>query len=308
MRATPKQLTKRALWIALALVLVMVLINLPEPSTVPALRRPPKVRVVPTPSTMPDFSGNVIPAVAGTTTIPIAALEGGTAVISGKVTVGGAPAEGATVRIDRFVGEKSKGVELKTDKDGSYALRNLPGGRYRVRAYRKPDATLTMPQITFLSAGEQRAINISLNRYSSGFVVSPAIAPNPPILGQSANIAVSVMSQGVDDAGVVRSMGQNGVQLRLATDSGRSIVSANPVSTSGRGVAQWTITCNSLSNQGLSVYLPDGTAINLAVASCQMPPETTVPPATTAPTQSAAPGSASTKPKSNNGNGSGKGN
>lgn len=281
-------MTKRAFLFAIALVLVAVAVNLPEPDSVPALGKPPKVNVVPTPSTMPDMSWRAIPAVSGTTTVPSVAIQGGSSAIRGRVTVDGAPAENATIRIDRFVGDKIKSIDIKSDKDGNYSLNNVVGGRYRVRAFRRPDVTMTTPQIIFLSANEQRSLNIALRRYTSGYVIASAIAPSPPYLGQTANVAVSVTSQNVDDSGTVRSSGQNGVVLQLQSDVGRSIVSANPVTTTGRGVAQWTIRCNSLTNQGLSVIFPDGTTQTVAVASCQP-----VPPPTTATTVAPSTGSAS---------------
>ncbi len=275
MAATPRQLTKRAFAVAGALLAVSIAINLPEPDSVPALAKPPAVKVAPTSSTMASFEAQPLSAVGGSTTVPGVGLKGGSSTIRGKVTINGAAASGATVRIDRFVGDKSAGADLKTNEAGEYSLGGIPGGRYRVRAFRKPDATLTTPQVIFLSAGESRSLDIPLSRYNSGFVVSSAIAPNPPRVGETANIAVSITNQGVDDSGVARSSGQNGVTLTLITQSGRTIISANPTTTSGRGVATWTIRCEGLGDQGLSIGLPDGSTAPVNVAACQLPPPTT---------------------------------
>lgn len=268
-------MTKRAFLIAIGLVAIALVITLPEPSSVANLPASPKLKASVSSTTQPAFEDLDLRKVSGTTAIPGAEIRGGNATIRGKVSVGGALVEGATVRIDRFVGDKTATLDVTSNAEGHYSFSGIEGGRYRVRAFRRPDATMGKPEVIFLSKGESRSLDLNMTRYGSGINVGYSVAPDPPRIGQSANVAVSVLGTGVDANGVARSLGQNGISLTLQAASGRTIMSANPVVTSGNGVATWTLRCNSLTDQGLSVVLPDGSIYNVNVASCQPPPTTT---------------------------------
>jgi hypothetical protein len=278
----------RARWSRLAvagaaLVVAGLLVSGCVSSQVSTLPDPPKVKVKPTITTVPDLSGISIPPVDGTTsTVPVA-MKGGTAALSGVVTAGGQPLPGSVVHIDRFLGERSVGVDLTTGADGRYGIDGLQGGRYRVRAFHAPDATMPAPQIFFLNGGDKHTLDLQLDRYSSDAVFGANIAPSPPLLGQTANLVVALTTKSVDTGGVARSSGKSGVVVQLLSAGGRAILTPNPVVTDGSGKAQWTLRCDSLDDQGLTAVFPDGSQRQVNVAPCELPPTTTTTLATPPP-------------------------
>jgi hypothetical protein len=257
------------------LVAVTVLATGCVASSVAPLPPPPTVEILPTTTSVPDFSAVSLPPVAGTTTTVPVQISGGAATIKGLVTSGGAPIEGAAVRIERFVDDRTVGTTVTTGANGGYTLSNVKGGRYRVRAFRAPDLAQTQAVVFFLGASEARNTDLGLDKFGGGTNVLAAIAPDPPLLGEKANLVVSISTKGVDGAGVARSIPAVGVPLVLSTAGGRIITTANPVATNASGQATWTIACASLEKQEMAVMLPDATSYPISVSACKVPPPTT---------------------------------
>lgn len=242
----------------------------------PPLPAPPEVSVLPTTTSIPDFSGTSIPRAAGTTTTAAPGLTGGSSTIRGRTLNGaGEPLGGATVRIERFVGDQVASADVVSAPDGTFGLSNALGGRYRVRAFRPPDMTMTQAQVIFLGAGESRSLDLKLDRFGDQITVTAAIAPDPPELGDPANLVVFVSSKGVDGSGLARSFGSPSVPVVLSSAGGRAIVTPNPTVTDGAGRARWTIVCVALERQQLAVILPDGSQHPLDLSPCRLPATTT---------------------------------
>lgn len=252
-------------------------------SNVGSLPAPPKVKVQPTITTVPDLSAISIPPVDGTTTTAPIGLRGGTSGLRGLVSAGGQPVPGAVVHLDRFVGERSVGTDVVSGADGRYSIDGLLGGRYRVRAFHAPDATMPSPQVLFLDAADVFTLDLQLDHYTSDTVFGANIAPNPPLLGQTANLVVSLTSKGVDGGGVARTIGKGGQAITLISAGGRAILTPPVAITDGAGKAQWMLRCDSLDAQGFTAVLPDGSQRQVNVAPCEVPPTTTTVPLGTAP-------------------------
>lgn len=249
---------------------------------VESLPPPPAVKTPPTSSELPDFSGTSIAPVSGKTDIMKVEVNGGNARISGRVLANGTPVSGARIRIERLVGEQSAATDVQSNQDGAYSVDGLLGGRYRVRAYRPPDVTMAQAAVFFLGRGEQRNLDLTLERYNGGTDVRYSITPDPPIFGQQATVVVSVNTRNVDSAGTARSVGVGGVPVTLITAGGRQILTPPTAVTDGAGRAFFTVLCAGYEGQGLTALLPDGSSYNVNVAACS-PPPTTAPPATGAP-------------------------
>lgn len=231
--------------------------------------------MLPTTTSIPDFSGTSLPPAHGTTTQPAVAMKGGNASISGRVTMGGSPVGGATVRIERLVGDQIASAQLVTRDDGGYSIDQLEGGRYRIRGFRSPDAAMPQAQVVFLGTGERRNLELSLDQFNGGVHVAAAIAPDPPELGEKANVAVQVTSKGVDSSGVARAIPTPNVPLVMTSDGGRVVTTSPSVITDSNGRAQWTVLCLALEDQKLTVILPDGAEVPVNVSACRLPPTTT---------------------------------
>jgi hypothetical protein len=217
----------------------------------------------------------------------------GKASLNGAVVGPEGPVPGAVVHIERLVGDAAANLEVATAADGTWVLNGIIGGRYRVRAWRPQDLTLVKPEIFYLSDGEQRAVHLQLARYT-GLNVTFAMAPNPPNVGEPANLVVEVVQQSVDLQGVVRGTAVPGARAELFGGGEWHVDSPNPATTDANGLAVWQLTCRSPGKQQLNVIVASTQQFPLDLPACAVPPPTTTsePPSTT--TSSSTPRSSTT--------------
>ncbi|MHB8669595.1 MAG: carboxypeptidase-like regulatory domain-containing protein [Acidimicrobiales bacterium] len=224
----------------------------------------------------PDYSAVDVTPVRGTTTSTISKGPGG-AHLSGTVNAGpDGPVAGATVHVERLVGDGVVATDVVTANDGSWHLDLIPGGRYRVRAWRAPDLAILEPVIFFLNGTETRAVNLDLSRFS-GATAAASIAPNPPIVGADAQVAVQVRATSVDTSGVVRAVPEPTVRAELVPSGNLGVVSPNPQLTDGRGEARWTVHCQAAGDGVSSVLVGGFQNVSLDLAPCTVPPPATAP-------------------------------
>jgi hypothetical protein len=239
-----------------------------------ALPPPPTTLAVPPTTAIPDYSGIGLKPVPGRTTTTVS-MGPGRAVLRGVVNGPDGPVPGATVRAERLVGEGAASATVVTAADGTWAIVNVLGGRYRVRAWRPLDLALTKPDVFFLNDGDTREMALVLARYS-GLAVTTAIAPNPPFIGQAANLVVQVVQQSVDPDGIVRGQPVINVSAELFGGGDWAVLTANPAVTDVHGRAEWQLRCRSSGKQALSVVVAGQQSFPLDLPACeQPPPETT---------------------------------
>jgi hypothetical protein len=186
----------------------------------------------------------------------------------------------ATVRIQRLVGDAVVQTDLFTNPDGTWALPNVQGGRYRIRAWRAPDLAIVDPVVVFLGATDVRNVPISVNRYT-GVTAVASIAPNPPPVDDPANLVVQARTQAVDPEGVVRASPIAGATLQLSGSGSWSASPSGANSADGQGTARWQVRCLASGAQPLSVTVNGTDTFPLNLAACQEPVTTTIAPATT---------------------------
>ncbi len=246
----------------------------------------------PTPKSVPpdqattttvDLSGVTLRRVPGSTTSTVV-VGPGRANLSGSVVGPGGPVPGAIVHVERIVGDYYASVNVTAQPDGTWAVPNVLGGRYRVRGWRTPDLALTNPQIFFLGGTENKTMTVQLDQFNA-INVSGAVAPNPPIMGQAANLVVQVTNQTVDDSGVVRGTPVPGATVQLTSSTGGLTVAGdNPATTDSSGEVRWQIGCQSIGTQDLVFVLNSNTTNTypFTLPAC-VPPPTTTTTTTTAP-------------------------
>ena len=238
------------------------------------LPAPPTTKPRTPTTTVPDLTGVMLREVPGRTTTTVA-LTPGRATINGVVNGPDGPVPGALVRAERLVGDAIGSVDVATAADGTFALPGIKGGRWRVRAFRPADLALVKPEIFYLEDAATRTLTLRVERYS-GVDVSSAFAPDPPVVGDPANLVVQVTLQSVDAQGVVRGQPVPGVRVELFGAGDWRIDGANvqPTDTSGR--ALWRVRCESAGNQPLSVLVGDAESFPLKLPACvEAPPTTT---------------------------------
>lgn len=245
----------------------------------------------------PDFTGALEATVPGSSSSgPAVTIQGGKASLSGTVAGPSGPVGGASVEVERFVGDRSAGLRVTSAPNGAWAVPGIHGGRYRVRAWQTPTLALADPQVFFLGGTESRQVPLDLAPYNAQ-EVSTAANPLTAPVGEGINVAVSVQTQTVDSDGYVSYQPSPNVPVQLSS-SGPVQVAATPLSTDGQGLATFTLACLGDGGVSATASTPTGTSQAAPGLSCytlSAPPPTVPSPApTTPPTTPGAPGSTTT--------------
>jgi hypothetical protein len=269
-------------------------------ANVPLLHPPPGVTLpaAAATSTPEDLTGVQLAGVDGTTTlVPVAAA--GTAHLSGAVNGPQGPVPGATVRVEHLVAGGPPPTDVLSAPDGHWDLANIAGGRYRIRAFLAPALAQTVPEIVFISDGEQRTIDLAVESFA-GLALSAAIAPDPPQLNQPLTLVVRVARKTVDPAGVVRGQPIVNAGVTLTAIQGWAVRGSSTVLTDANGDATFTLDCRQVGASQIQAAVrptpsePAQTG-TFQVSPCSDPSATTTTP-TTAPNSSGPPTSASGPP------------
>lgn len=235
-----------------------------EPLPAPPTTQPPR----PT-TTLIDYSRFELKGVPGRTTTTVA-LRPGRSVLNGVVGAPGGVVPGATVRVERLVGDGAAVEQVATGPDGRWAVQGVLGGRYRVRAWRSPDLAMTKPEVFFLNDGDTKEMQLTTALYT-GLAVTHAIAPNPPVAEEPANLVVQVVQQSVDVDGVVRGQPVPNVRAELFGGGEWVVETSNPTVTDGAGRAKWQLECQAVGKQPLGVVVANAEQFPLDLPPCAQP-------------------------------------
>lgn len=217
--------------------------------------------------------------VGGITTTTQPVLGPGTSSLVGTVTnPAGQPVPGATVEIDRVVGDRYVSATTMAGGDGSWSLRNILGGDYRVRAWLTPDLDMPTPSQLFLAGGASQTVTLQETSYQDD-QVQVAINPANPIVGQPADLVVLVSNPQVNADGVLTAPPQAGATVTLVNGNNWQVDNGNPLPTDSDGQAVFVVDCDAAGANPLSAEVGSGSPVNL-----QMPPCTVAPPTTTTTT------------------------
>jgi hypothetical protein len=238
-------------------------------------------------------------AAAGKPTSTTRPIGGGRAAIFGKVIdVDGNNVPGAFVRAT-YYGDPNKPevIEVISAEDGTYRFEQVLGGRWRIRAWKTPELATLDDHVFFLGYTEQRKVDLKV-KAATDIVVTSSMAPNPPFTGSPVQLAVLVLTQSVDEEGIVRRAPVAGAAVTLDIRGKWSLVGDPTQATEYNGRAAWELTCTEVGQQPIIAFV-GGREWPLSIPPCHDPLETTT--TTTAPTTTTTlpPGvtTTSTKPK-----------
>jgi hypothetical protein len=221
-------------------------------------------------------------AAAGKPTSTTRPPGGGKAVIFGRVVdADGNSVGGAFVRAT-YYGDPNKPemIEAISAEDGTYRFEQVLGGRWRIRAWKTPELATLDDHVFFLAYTEQRKVDLKV-KAATDIVVTSSIAPNPPFTGSPIELAVLVLSQSVDEEGVVRRSPVGGAAVTLDIRGKWSLIGDPTQATEYNGRTAWQLTCNEVGQQPIIAFV-GGREWPLSVPACHDPLETTT--TTTAPT------------------------
>jgi hypothetical protein len=206
--------------------------------------------------------------VGGVTTTTIE--ERGSARLVGTVRGPTGPVPGATVRVERLVADQMRRTDVVTGPDGRFELADVPGGRYRVRAFLAPSLAQTTAEVRFLADGQAHEIDLVVED-QRGLVVRADAAPDTPTEGSPVNVVALVTSRTVDADGVVRAQPVAGQVVELlglgrwalrddggAAGSSSSAVTSSSATarTDASGRVRFELTCVTAGAPGLSLQVP----------------------------------------------------
>lgn len=192
-----------------------------------------------------------LPAVPGTTT-SVVPPNVGRARLTGFVTGPQGAVAGATVRIERVVGEATQVVDAVTGPDGRYDVAGIGGGRYRLRAFLAPTLAQPTGSVLYLPDGEERTVDLTVEAFGEPSV-RIAVAPDPPLLDQQVNLGVRVSGRLVDVDGFVRTQPLVGGTVEVIATGGWSSLSPFTATTDGDGQARFSASCRSTGSTQVQV-------------------------------------------------------
>ena len=216
----------------------------------------------------------VLPGVPGTTTTTAVALGPGRARLRGRVQGPDGPVAGATVRLERVVGDTVAARDVLTGPDGGWDVPDILGGRYRVRAWRSPDLGATEAEVLFVAAGDPVEVSLALARLGA-VRVDAAVAPSTPVEGEPANLRVRVAVREVGPDGVARDTPRPGVSVTLSGSGGWSVGGSNPGTTGSDGSVLFRLLCTEAGSPPLALNVAGATDVP-SLPGCEAPsPATT---------------------------------
>ena len=228
-------------------------------------------------SSPPDTGGRPVttgPASAGVATGNDApSLGSGQATVTGTVAGPQGPAPGATVEIRRVANGVAARATITSGPGGAWGVRGVPGGSYSVRAWLAPGLAQTSPTRFFLAAQGSHVVALAMTSFATP-LVQAAIAPDPPVTGQEAQVVVQITDHQVRSDGSVGNQAAEGLSVRLDGRGAWVIPAANPASTDSSGQATWTVTCEQPGSHPLDADLGAG-PVPLDLSACQEAPATT---------------------------------
>ena len=230
-----------------------------------------------TTTTIPvDFSEVALAPITPGKAPPVTRPPGpGKASIAGRVVDDhGAPVPGALVRASYYFDPaKPEIIEVLSGADGTYRFDKLFGGRWRIRAWLPPVlATLEQPSF-FLSATEQKVLDLKVKAVPDMDVTSK-MAPDPPLVGWLAELAVLVVTQTVNAEGKVERLPAAGTEVTLAAGSSWSLSGSAAQPTGPDGTARWTMSCGAEGVHEAKVTVA-GREFPITLPSCLSPASTT---------------------------------
>ncbi|MDQ4133303.1 MAG: carboxypeptidase-like regulatory domain-containing protein [Actinomycetota bacterium] len=229
-------------------------------------KKAPPVSTTVVPTTTTTLVPINVPGNPRVTTTISAELQGGTAGIMGTVISPSGPVDGATVRVERFVGDTVKNADVQSGGGGRWEILGVKGGRYRVRAWRAPDMAQVQPEIFFLQGSEAKNLELRVMQFG-GTTAEGSFSPSPAPVGQPATLTVLVTSATVGPDGVARVTPRPGVSVELTAGPPLTLQSPPAQVTDGGGRAAWRVQC--IQPGPIPMSLNDGTAtVAVRVPDC----------------------------------------
>jgi hypothetical protein len=206
-----------------------------------------------------------VPGRPRTTTTVATDILGGAATISGTVSGPQGRVTTAIVRVERLVGSNVATMDVVATS-GVFNLTGVRGGRYRIRAWNRPDLVELDPQTFFLAADEQKSIDLQVTRVRD-LNVETTVDPNPPTGGDPFTVTLFVYAATVSDQGVVQAIPRPSLPVLLVVGSGLQPQTAAFATTDPGGRVTYRLRCTAAGRQGADLVAAN-TRVPLDLPPC----------------------------------------
>lgn len=262
-----------------------------------------------------DYTGIAIsPVDSGKPAAPRVEVLGGDSTFTGVVIGPDGPVGGATVRLERFVGDAVGKLDVITNGDGTWKAPQTsapttvptipplpaPGQTLAPITAARPPPTVARPTTgpQGILGGRYRVrawrtpdfalttpqilfLEGKQNKQLSlqlsrytGTSVSSISSPDPPLLDMPLNVTAVVTTLTVDAEGVVRSAPAAGASVSLSVGAGL-LLTSGPPATNGQGRATFQLRCQALGSSSLDLTVNSAQTFSLPLRPCVVPPPTT---------------------------------
>lgn len=233
-----------------------------------------------------DIDPGVVPPSIGPTSTTIGPEPGGFDPDSkppgtaGSTTVApepeSSPLESGVVRLERHTTAGVGVLDLAVDDQGRWEADELPGGRYRIRAWIPGIATSGGSQVFFLAEGELSTHRIEL------FAIDPTpqlqlVDGGPMYVGLDSRVGVVASRQWIDDEGYSVTGPMAGVSVTLSVSGPLVLESSETAGTDSRGLASFGVRCTQPGATSGRAVMGDVT-VSGPFPTCQSVPATVTPP------------------------------
>lgn len=215
----------------------------------------------------PDLDEVGLPRAEGATTTVPAAIRPGPVTIVGRVDGPDGPVGGALVRLERLTEGGTAELVVPTAADGTWNVAGVVGGRYRIRAWKPPALGMLRARLVFVESPRSQPFVLRLDRFEA-IRFDAAVAPDPPVVDEEANLKVRVTTRQVTSDGRVRFEPAVGIAVRVFGTGDWIVLSSNPGFTDGAGSVTFLVECGQVGSQPLSAVLDDGQVEPLELPPC----------------------------------------
>lgn len=176
--------------------------------------------------------------------LPPIPVFGGKAKLTGVVYGPDGPVDGAVVRLERFVGARGGFAEIRTAKDGRWLADGVYGGRFRFRAYQRPNLATTEPQVAFVAGDADLTVDITVDKHERQRLQAALVLGNMQ-LDAPIDLRARRDHEEVDENGIVQARPpKEPEEVTLQLDEGMLIVGEDTATTDGDGYVVFNIVCH----------------------------------------------------------------
>ncbi len=203
-------------------------------------------------------------------------VQGGGASLAGQVVGPDGPVGGASVLIERIVGDRTGSLVLGADADGRYAVTGIHGGKYRVRAWLAPTLATRTSSLVYLADLDGKAtVEVAVEQFT-GKTMQIGLDITALNVGDSAHVRALLTNQVVNDYGIVVGRGVESAEIELTASGSASmrLDGDDTATTDSQGLARWKVTCTKEGTTGFTAS-GDGVTASFTSPSCGPKPTTT---------------------------------